>query len=110
MATAVKYYTGTEAQILSLSPASPQWAELAFYYPTDKTYFYRIVNNSMQKYGAGDLNLLGIGILLNDKVLGGFKSYILPSDVLTIPENYEYNGYLLNIEGVVNCNGTINIL
>lgn len=108
MAELVKYIYGTEAQILALTPESPNWKEKAFYYPSDKTYFYQALNGSMKKYGDG--LSAGIGITLNNSYIAGVKSKIDVNDVLDIPEYWEYNLYELEILGFVNCNGTINIM
>ena len=67
MAELIKYYYGTEAQILALTNTSPNWVEKAFYYPSDKTYFYQLVNGVMKKYGDVSGVLSGIGITLNEK-------------------------------------------
>lgn len=110
MANPVKFIDGTEQQILSLTSDSVNWIEKAFYYPTDKSYFYRIVNGEMVKYGDVDISVTGVGITLNDKIIGGVKNVIEFTDILQIPENYEYNLLTLQVDGVINCNGTINIL
>jgi len=47
-----KYNFGTEAQILALLNTSPLWIDLAFYYPSDKAYFYQIQNGVMKKIGT----------------------------------------------------------
>ena len=108
MASPVRYIYGTEVQILALTVASPNWIDRAFYYPTDKDYFYQASNGIMKKYGSGELS--GVGIRLNGSVLGGVKNLIQSSDILEIPENYEYNVYRLGIEGIVNCEGIINLI
>lgn len=113
MATLVQYFIGTEAQILALTPVDENWVERAFYYPTDKTYFYMALGGEMKKYGyyePSEINVSGVGIMLNDKVIGGVKSLIEINDILFIPENFEYNLLNLQIEGVINNEGVINIL
>jgi len=112
MAEFVKYVYGTEAQILSLLPDNPNWIEKAFYYPSDKTYFYQLVNGTMKKYGAGTSveTGSGIGITLNGAVIGGVKSLIEEEDILDIPEYYEYNIYDLDVDGIINCDGVINTI
>jgi hypothetical protein len=50
-----------------------------------------------------------IGIILNNKEFHGFKMLIEDSDVLYIPENYEYFGNYLNVNGIINCEGIISI-
>ncbi|MBK8807759.1 MAG: hypothetical protein IPO21_14390 [Bacteroidales bacterium] len=110
MATSVEFREGTEAQILALTPQSSSWIEKAFYYPSDKTYFYRVVNNVMVRYGAGEVTNVGIGITLNEKVIGGVKTFIEQNDTLLIPDNYDYNTFRLDIEGTINCFGQINIM
>jgi hypothetical protein len=47
-----KFKFGTEVQILALTSASPQWTDLAFYYPSDKAYFYQVQNGVMKKIGT----------------------------------------------------------
>jgi hypothetical protein len=63
--------------------------------------------------GSGLTNLpsAGVGIKLNNQVIGGVKSYIEESDVLEIPQYYQYNvvGNLV-IDGTVNSLGEINLL
>jgi hypothetical protein len=110
MADLVKYIYGTEAQILSLEPEDGNWIEKAFYYPSDKNYFYQALNGVMKKYGAGDATQLGVGITLDGKIIGGVKTIILPNEVLDIPENYDYNTYSLYVEGIIVNDGQINIM
>lgn len=110
MANVVKFFESTEAEILALTSASDNWVEKAFYYPTDKNYFYRITSGVMTKYGDGDTASIGIGITLNGKVIGGVKTLIEQTDTLQIPENWDYNVIKdLTIEGEVFCEGEINI-
>lgn len=104
----VEYFQGTEVQILALQSGDVQFVELAFYYPNDKDYFFRITNGSMKKYGAGDSS--GVGIRLNTKLLSGPKILIEENDILEIPENYDYNTFTLNVEGIINCDGQINMI
>lgn len=108
MAEPIRYIYGTEAQILALNPSNPNWFEQAFYYPTDEdiNYFYQAFGQEMKRYGGGD----GIGIKLNNKVIGGVKNYIEQDDVLEIPEYFDYNVFNLRVDGTINCNGQINIL
>jgi len=111
MAELIKYFYGTEVQILGLTNVSPNWVEKAFYYPSDKTYFYQLVNGVMKKYGDVSGVLSGTGITINGQIMGGVKYKILENNVVDIPENYEYNvvSYLEN-NGVINNNGKINVL
>ena len=104
----VTHIYGTEAQILALTVESPDWIEQAFYYPSDQTYFYQLFNGEMKRYGGGEGS--GIGIRLNEAVLGGIKILIEDNDILEIPENYDYNTLALTIDGIVNCDGQINML
>ena len=102
----------TEAQILTLTSSSTLWFEYAFYYPSDSNggnYFYRLENGVMVKKGGG-AGIGGIGITLNGLVIGGAKSLIEENDLLNIPENWEYDAKRLNVKGVINCFGEINIL
>lgn len=104
----VQYKYGTEAQILALQPIDDQWVERAFYYPDDKGYFFQALNGVMVKYGGGEDS--GVGVRINGDLIGGVKSVIEVNEILDIPENFEYNIYRLNINGTVNCNGTVNIM
>jgi len=103
-----RFIYGTEAQILALTPADDLWKDLAFYYCSDKAYFYQVAEGIMKKYG--DANTAGVGITLNGVVMGVVKTLISEDDILNIPENYDYNTLSLNVEGVINCTGQINIL
>ena len=42
--------------------------------------------------------------------LSGIKNKIETDEILTIPENYEYNIFKLDVDGIVNNNGEINFL
>lgn len=106
----VKFIDGTEAQILALTPSSSNWVEKAFYYPTDKTYFYRALNGVMEKYGAGDVVAVGVGCTLNGKVIGGVKAFIESDDTLVVPENFDYNTFSMKVDGDIILAGEINIL
>jgi hypothetical protein len=108
MAEPVKYIYGTETQILALTDESPLWFNRAFYYPSDKDYFYQLVDGVMVKYGGG--SEAGVGIKLNNSVIGGVKILIEENDVLVIPANYDYNTTSLNVDGVINNDGQINII
>lgn len=114
MGIGVKYISSkSEAEILALTASDPKWYDQGFYYPNDipiKPYYYRIVSGSMVQYAGGDVSIVGLGITLNDKILAGIKTLIESSDILTIPENFDYNSYRLNISGVVNNTGQINIM
>lgn len=104
---AVTYKYGTEAQILALTPDSVNWVERGFYYCEDKPYFYQALNGVMKRYGGGENS--SIGITLNSLFLSGVVSFVQAPDILNIPENYEYNVFKLKVEGLVNCQGVINI-
>ena len=109
--TPPRFFTATEAVILALTTASPFWFEYAFYYPTDKSYFYQALGGVLKKYGDGEADdFFAYGIKLNDKAITGVKTLIEETDVLEIPENYDYNTFTLNVEGTVNCEGQINIM
>jgi len=107
MGAVVKYKYGTEAQILALQPTDAAWVDRAFYYPEDKDYFFQALNGAMKKYGSGESS--GVGVQLNEKYLSGIKTKILNTEILTIPENYDYNTFTLDVEGIINCDGQINI-
>jgi hypothetical protein len=53
----------------------------------------------------------GVGILLNNKVIGGVKRFIESSNLLFIPLYWQYNihGYTLDVSGSIDNNGEINI-
>lgn len=104
----VKYFFGTEAEILALEPTDSNWVNQAFYYPTDQDYFYQAYNGEMKLYGSGESS--GIGIRLNGSNIGGVKSIIEDTDILEIPENWDYNTFSLLVNGTINCDGQINIL
>lgn len=108
MASTLKFKYGTEAQILALPITSSSWVNRAFYYPSDKTYFYQALNGVMKKYGAGED--AGIGCTLNEKIIGGVKPYIEETDILFIPENFDYNTMSLKIDGNVIIEGQLNII
>jgi len=104
----VYFKYGTEAQILALTPASSSWVERAFYYPSDKTYFYQALNGVMKKYASGEGS--SVGIKLNGRSIGGVKSLIELNDTLEIPENWNYNTFSLDVDGVINMDGQINMI
>ncbi len=110
MARSVKYIFGTEAEILVLQPADDEWYEQGFYYPEDKDYFYQILNGEFKKFGGVDDSSIGEGIRLNTKIIGGVKIIIEDGDILTIPESYDYNTSNLLVNGIINCEGQINII
>lgn len=105
----------SEAQILALRSSSEKWYPNGFYYPNDIPalgYFYRLENGVMNPKGKqnGGTAIGGTGVTLNNNVIGGIKTLIENDDSLHIPENYDYNTYKLNVQGVVNVEGTINIM
>lgn len=110
MGAAIKYKYGTEAQILALTTDSAGWVDRAFYYPEDKNYFYQALNGEMKVYGAGNVSIVGLGITLNEKIIGGVKTLIEQDDILNIPENWDYNTKTLTVAGEINCYGDINIM
>lgn len=108
MADIPKFKYGTEAQILALLPTDSSWVNRAFYYPGDKDYFFQALDGVMKKFAGGES--IGEGIKLNNQVIGGVKSVLLESDVLFIPENWDYNTFILSNNGTIINNGTINIM
>lgn len=64
--------------------------------------------------GSGESNIVGITIYDGKKTsyLSGFKSVIKTNEILNIPEDYQYIGLSLLIEGdgVVNNDGIIHII
>jgi len=113
----IKFKESSESNILNLKLGDSQWVERAFYYPNDKdNIFYQVINGRMRAFdctassgGSGTSPQDLIGIILNNKEFHGFKMLIEDSDVLNIPENYEYFGNYLTINGLVNCEGIISI-
>jgi len=108
----IKFFYGTEAQILALTPADAKWIEKAFYYPNDKGYFYELLDGVMKKYGAGEIIIInsGVGIRLNNEIIGGQKRLIETHETLGIPVNWEYDVFHLDVDGVIECEGEINII
>lgn len=53
----------------------------------------------------------GVGIKLNGQVIGGVKRVIESDDRLIIPEFWQYNihGLILDIDGIIENDGEINI-
>jgi len=102
----------SESQILALSETDDLWFEKAFYYPNDyprKSYFYRILDGELYQIGSKESGGV-LGIKLNGSVIGGIKTLIQEDEVLEIPENYDYNTYALDVSGIINCAGQINIM
>ena len=104
MGNAVKYFYGTDEQILALTSESANWHERAFYYPSNRLYFYQIVDGVMARRATGR------GVTVNNEVIGGIKRNINEDELLYIPEDYEYNALRLNIDGACECLGIINII
>lgn len=50
-----------------------------------------------------------IGVDLDSKYLSGVKNKILGGEVLTIPEDYEYNLFNIDIDGDLNIDGYLNL-
>jgi len=107
MADIPKFIYGTEAQIVSLLPTDAKWVNRAFYYPGDADYFYQALDGVMKKFAGG--SSIGLGIRLNEQIIGGVKSYIEENDILTIPILWDYNTYSLTNKGTIDNQGTINI-
>ena len=105
---ALKFIYATEAQILALLPSESNWNDRAFYYPEDKDYFYQALNGVMKKYGSGEGS--SVGVKLNAQTFGGVKTTIESADVLDIPQFYAYNTTRLNVAGVVEVAGEVNII
>ena len=107
MAETIRFKYGTDEEILALTPSSPNWVNRAFYYPSDKSYFYQALDGVMKRYAGGEA--FGVGAKINDSVIGAIKRYIEPTDTLNIPTYYDYNTYTLDVIGVINNYGQINI-
>jgi len=112
MAQVVKFFDRTEAEILALTTASTEWVDKAFYYPSDKDYFYRALNGTMHAYGlAGSTGTnAGVGVKLNGQVMGGVKTTIAQSETVEVPRDYDYNTFTLTVKGTINVLGQINIM
>lgn len=110
MADVVKYFFNTEAQILALTHLHPQWEEKAFYYPSDKSYFYQIFDGVLKKYGQGDVSLSSVGVLLNNKIIGGSKNFIETSDILQVPDYFQYFVRNLKVDGEIKSDGEIFVM
>lgn len=61
--------------------------------------------------GSNPILNAGIGIKLNGQVIGGVKRVIESNNTLDIPEFWQYNirGLTLDVDGVIENNGEINI-
>lgn len=110
----IKFKEATEAKILSLKVGDSGWVERAFYYPIDvNSIFYQVLNGVMRKFDCSNTGTGGsvdpIGILLNDKAYSGYKMNIINTDTLYVPNDYEYHGNYLTINGLVSCDGIISI-
>ena len=113
----IKFKESTEENILLLKQGDSQWIERAFYFPNDKdNIFYQVINGRMRAFdctassgGGGGVLQEPIGIELNSKMYSGFKMNIIDTDVLYIPEDYEYHGNYLSVNGLINCEGIISI-
>ena len=64
----------------------------------------------------GDINLLipsglgdSVGVSMGDKFLSGFKSFIKEDEHVIVPAEYEYNGFNLAIDGVLEIEGVVNL-
>ena len=114
----IEFKESSEQNILNLKLGDAQWVERAFYYPVDiDNIFYQVINGRMRKFdcslgsgtSTGATAQEAIGILLNSKMYSGFKMNIIDTDILYIPEDYEYHGNYLSISGLINCEGIISI-
>jgi hypothetical protein len=59
---------------------------------------------------GGDPAQTGIGITLNGLVIGGVKKVIEELDTLDIPVFWEYNVFTLDVDGLIENAGEINIM
>lgn len=98
--TPIKY---TGIFIVSELPINPIYGKMYLY--QESLYIY--VGNWVQISGGGTAT---DGVVINGKGMCGIKNYIESSDVMEIPEKYEYNCFLFSNFGTVNCYGTINIM
>ena len=58
----------------------------------------------------GPVGPFGIGITLNGLVIGGVKKLIEITDVLDIPLYWEYNVFILDVDGIILNDGEINMI
>ena len=114
---AIVNYIGSlsDSEILALTSSSPLWIETAFYYPNDYprlSYFYRLLDGEMYQIGKEDEQTAigGVGVMINNNVIGGVKRVIEENETLTIPEHYEYNVHSLDNYGTINNSGQIILL
>lgn len=56
------------------------------------------------------LESIGIGITLNSQVIGGVKRRIETNDILNVPEYWEYNVTQLEVDGIIELDGEINLI
>ena len=108
----IEFFDGTEAQILALTSSHPKWIERAFYYPSDKDYFYQVLGGRMRPFGkiGSEGTNAGVGVKINGQVMGGVKTAIADTDTVTIPTDYDYNTFALSVAGAINCDGGIHII
>jgi hypothetical protein len=50
-----------------------------------------------------------VGVSMGDKFLSGFKSVIKEDEHVIVPAEYEYNGFNLAIDGVLEIEGVVNL-
>lgn len=108
MADELKFKYGTDAEILALLPTDTAWENRAFYYPSDKDWFYQALDGVMKKYAGGEG--FGVGAKINGAVIGAIKIAIRPGEFLVIPEDYDYNTFMLSNYNSIENNGRINIM
>lgn len=61
--------------------------------------------------GSNPVLNAGIGIKLNGQVIGGVKRVIIFNEVLDIPVFWQYNihGLTLDVDGIIQNNGEVNV-
>lgn len=84
-----------------------------FYLVNDEEIYFRASNSWIQISSTEpdpSQTIDADGITLNDKTIGGIKFVIEESDVLKIPENWQYNvRNSLTLLGTIHNNGILNI-
>lgn len=71
----------------------------------------RLYNQLIALISTGNFNIgVKLKVGTDEKFLSGTKKYIDTDETLLIPEEYEYDCTELVVDGVVDCDGDINII
>jgi len=70
------------------------------------------LNTVSTNISTKSVKVTGVSLAIGSSIyfLAGTKNYIAATEILTIPQYYEYNTFILDVDGTVNNNGTINFL